>query len=135
MNMELIQPFINSLDAVISEMMRCSARIADVTMEDGVLKVVSPIDDTPAARTEILTNDFIIKIDGEDVEGMALDQAVGKLRGAIHSSTTLTVMRKGNDKPFDVHLVGLGIVADPAHHLRIDRDHVRHRALAPGCGP
>jgi len=82
----------------------------DVTMEDGVLKVVSPIDDTPAARAEILTNDFIIKIDGEDVEGMALDQAVGKLRGAIHSSTTLTVMRKGNDKPFDVHLVREEIV-------------------------
>ena len=77
----------------------------EVTMADGVIKVISPIDDTPASHAGMLTNDLIIKIDGDDVEGITLDEAVEKLGGAVQSSTTLTVMRKGNDKPFDVTLV------------------------------
>ena len=77
----------------------------EVTMADGVIKVISPTDDTPASHTGMLANDLIIKIDGDDVEGITLDEAVEKLGGAVQSSTTLTVMRKGNDKPFDVTLV------------------------------
>ena len=77
----------------------------EVTMADGVIKVISPIDDTPASHAGMLANDLIIKIDGDDVEGITLDEAVEKLGGAVQSSTTLTVMRKGNDKPFDVTLV------------------------------
>jgi carboxyl-terminal processing protease len=82
----------------------------EVTMENGVIKVVSPIDDTPASRAGMLANDLIIKIDGTDVQGMTLGEAVDKMRGAVHSPITLTVMRKGNDKPFDVTLVREEIV-------------------------
>src|ERR1700730_14106424 len=82
----------------------------EVTMENGVIKVVSPIDDTPASRAGILANDLIIRIDGTDVQGMTLGEAVDKLRGAVHSPITLTVVRKGNDKPFDVTLVREEIV-------------------------
>ena len=66
----------------------------EVTMENGVVKVVSPIDDTPAARAGLLANDLIIKIDGEEVQGMALSEAVDKMRGPVHTSITLTVFRK-----------------------------------------
>jgi carboxyl-terminal processing protease len=82
----------------------------EVTVENGVIKVVSPIDDTPASRAGMLANDLIIKIDGADVQGMTLGEAVDKMRGAVHSPITLTVLRKGNDKPFDVTLVREEIV-------------------------
>jgi carboxyl-terminal processing protease len=77
----------------------------EVTMKDGVIKVVSPIDDTPSARAGMLANDLIIKIDGQGLDGMTLDQAVEKMRGAVHSPITLTVVRKGKDKPFDLTLI------------------------------
>ena len=77
----------------------------EVTMEEGVIKVVSPIDDTPAAKAGILANDLITAIDGETAQGMTLNQAVDKMRGAINTPITLTIERKGVDKPFDVKLV------------------------------
>jgi carboxyl-terminal processing protease len=79
-------------------------------MENGIIKVVSPIDDTPASRAGILANDLVIRIDGEDVQGMTLSEAVDKMRGAVHSPITLTVVRKGQDKPFDVKLIREEIV-------------------------
>jgi carboxyl-terminal processing protease len=79
-------------------------------MANGVIKVVSPIDDTPASRAGMLTNDLIVKIDGADVEGMTLGEAVDKMRGGVHTPITLTVVRTGNDKPFDVTLVREEIV-------------------------
>ena len=82
----------------------------EVTMANGVIKVVSPIDDTPASRAGMLTNDLIVKIDGADVEGMTLGEAVDKMRGGVHTPITLTVVRTGNDKPFDVTLVREEIV-------------------------
>jgi len=83
----------------------------EVTMEDGIIKVVSPIDDTPASRAGLLANDLIIKIDGDEVQGMTLSEAVDKMRGAVRTPITLTVFRKGgNDKPFDVKLVREQIV-------------------------
>ena len=83
----------------------------EVTMEDGVIKVVSPIDDTPASRAGLLANDLIIKIDGEEVQGMALSDAVDKMRGPVHTPITLTVFRKlSSDKPFDVKLTREEIV-------------------------
>ena len=75
-----------------------------VTMEEGFVKVVSPIDDTPAARAGIQTGDFITHIDGESVLGLTLDQAVEMLRGPIDSEVTITVVR-GQTEPFDVTLV------------------------------
>src|SRR5689334_4883952 len=55
----------------------------EVQMEDGVIKVVSPIDDTPAAKAGILANDFIVELDGTQVQGLTLDQAVEKMRGQV----------------------------------------------------
>ena len=63
-------------------------------MEDGLLKVVTPIDETPAAKAGILANDIITQIDGEPVQGLTLNQAVEKMRGPINSPVTLKVQRK-----------------------------------------
>jgi carboxyl-terminal processing protease len=82
----------------------------EVTMEDGAVKVVSPIDETPAAKAGILSGDFITALDGDPIDGMTLNQAVDKMRGPINSPITLTIQRKGTDKPFDVKLVRAEIV-------------------------
>src|SRR4051812_28762969 len=73
----------------------------EVTMQDGLIKVVSPMDDTPAAKAGMEPNDLISHIDGDPVLGLSLNQAVDKMRGEIGSSITLTVIR-GNQDPFDV---------------------------------
>ncbi len=65
----------------------------EVTQEDGFVKVVTPIDDTPASRAGILSGDLISAIDSESVQGMTLNQAVEKMRGAINSTVKLTVLR------------------------------------------
>ncbi|MBN9024363.1 MULTISPECIES: S41 family peptidase [Kaistia] len=77
----------------------------EVTMEDGVVKVVSPIDDTPAAKAGILAGDLIISLDGEAIQNMNLNQAVDKMRGAVNTPITVTIQRKGVEKPFDVKIV------------------------------
>jgi len=74
----------------------------EVTMEDGLIKVVAPIDDTPAAKAGVLANDIITKLDGEQVQGLTLNQAVEKMRGPVNSKINLTIMRKGVDKPIEV---------------------------------
>ena len=74
----------------------------EVTMEDGLVKVVAPIDDTPAAKAGIRANDVITHIDDEAVHGMTLDQAVEKMRGRVNTKIGLRIMRKGADKPIDV---------------------------------
>jgi|UPI00054F2A8E carboxyl-terminal processing protease len=73
----------------------------EVTMQDGLIKVVSPMDDTPAAKAGMQPNDLISHIDGDPVLGLSLNQAVDKMRGEIGSSITLTVIR-GSQDPFDV---------------------------------
>jgi carboxyl-terminal processing protease len=75
----------------------------EVTMENGLVKVVSPIDDTPAAKAGIKPNDFITHLDGEPVAGLTLPEAVEKMRGPINSNIKLTIRREGKD-PFDVSL-------------------------------
>jgi carboxyl-terminal processing protease len=76
----------------------------EVTMEDGLIKVVTPIDDTPAARAGILANDIITKLDDEQVQGLTLNQAVEKMRGPENTKIKLTVMRKGTEKPIEVSI-------------------------------
>jgi carboxyl-terminal processing protease len=76
----------------------------EVTMEDGLVKVVSPIDDTPAAKAGIMSGDLIAQIDGEAVQGLSLEQAVNKMKGAVDTKTKLTIIRKGKDAPFDVSI-------------------------------
>jgi carboxyl-terminal processing protease len=77
----------------------------EVTMEDGLVKVVAPIDDTPAAKAGVMANDIITKLDDEQVHGLTLDQAVEKMRGAVNTKIKLTIMRKGSDKAIDVTIV------------------------------
>jgi carboxyl-terminal processing protease len=76
----------------------------EVTMEDGLIKVVAPIDDTPAAKAGILANDVITQLDGEQVQGLTLNQAVEKMRGPVNTKIKLTIMRKGMDKPLEVSI-------------------------------
>jgi carboxyl-terminal processing protease len=76
----------------------------EVTMEEGTIKVISPIDDTPAARAGILANDFIIELDGVSIQGLSLDEAVEKMRGPIGTDITVTVAREGVDKPLEFTL-------------------------------
>src|SRR3954471_6722526 len=76
----------------------------EVTMEEGLVKVVAPIDETPAARAGILANDVITQIDGEAVQGLTLNQAVEKMRGPVNSSVKLTIQRKEKKEPIEVKL-------------------------------
>jgi carboxyl-terminal processing protease len=80
----------------------------EVSMEAGLVKVVSPIDDTPAAHAGLKPGDLITNIDGSAVQGMTLPEAVEKMRGPINSDITLTIRRKGRD-PFDVKLTRANI--------------------------
>ena len=73
----------------------------EITMENGLIRIVSPIDDTPAAKAGLQPEDYIIAVDGEAVMGMALSEAVDKLRGKVGSDVTVTIQRAQND-PFDV---------------------------------
>src|SRR4029077_21150263 len=72
----------------------------EVTMENGFVKVVSPIDDTPAASAGLKPNDLIVAIDGEPVQGLSLPEAVERMRGPINSAIKLTIKRELKD-PFD----------------------------------
>src|SRR3954452_25585444 len=74
----------------------------EVTMEDGLIKVVDPIDDIPAAKDGIMSNDIITHLDEEPVQGFTLNQAVEKMRGPENSKIKLKIMRKGQDKPVEV---------------------------------
>jgi carboxyl-terminal processing protease len=76
----------------------------EVTMEDGVVKVVTPIDDTPAAKAGILANDVITQLNGESIQGLSLDQAIEKMRGPVHTTVKLTITRKGQDKPIEISI-------------------------------
>src|SRR5690349_8347490 len=73
----------------------------EVTMENGLIKVVSPIDDTPAAKAGLKPGDFITHLDGEAVLGLTLNEAVERMRGPVNSDIKLTIRREGRD-PFDV---------------------------------
>ncbi|MDE0994179.1 MAG: S41 family peptidase [Rhodospirillales bacterium] len=73
-----------------------------VSMENGVVKVISPIDDTPAYRAGIEAGDYITHLDGEMVQGMTLQDAVEKMRGKVGFDIKLTIRRKGTPDPFDV---------------------------------
>src|SRR5947199_940139 len=76
----------------------------EVTMEDGLIKVVAPIDETPAAKAGIMANDIITHLDEEPVQGLTLNQAVEKMRGPENSKIKLKIMRKGQDKPLEVSI-------------------------------
>src|SRR6201997_2936196 len=72
------------------------------TMEQGLVKVVAPIDDTPAARAGIMAGDIITHLDDEQGQGLTLNQAVEKMRGGVNTKIRLKIMRAGQDKPIEV---------------------------------
>jgi len=76
----------------------------EVTMENGLVKVVSPIDETPAAKAGIRSGDYISHIDEEAVMGLTLSEAVDKMRGPVNTPILITVIRKG-EEPFDVKII------------------------------
>jgi len=77
----------------------------EVTMEKGVVKVVSPIDGTPAQKAGVLANDLITQLDGESIVGLSLNNAVKKMRGPVKTPITLTIVRKGNEEPLEIKIV------------------------------
>src|SRR6056297_704895 len=77
----------------------------EVTQEEGFVKVVSPIDDTPADNAGIEAGDFITHVDGESVLGLTLDEAVDLMRGPVGSEILITVVREGQPEPFDVSII------------------------------
>ncbi|MBK5926658.1 S41 family peptidase, partial [Rhodobaculum claviforme] len=95
----------------------------EVTMEDGFVKVVSPIDGTPADAAGIEAGDFITAVDGEAVMGMTLDQAVELMRGPVGSEIVITVVREGRTEPFDVSIVR-DTIRLTAARVRLENDAV-----------
>lgn len=77
----------------------------EVTQEDGFVKVVSPIDGTPADEAGIQAGDFITHVDGEAVLGLNLNEAVELMRGPVGSEIIITIVREGTDEPFDVSII------------------------------
>jgi carboxyl-terminal processing protease len=84
-----------------------------VTMEDGAVKVITPTEDTPADKAGMKAGDYITHIDGQLLYGLELDEAVDKMRGPPGSKITLTVVRPGRDKPFDVTITRARIELRP----------------------
>ena len=76
----------------------------EVTLDNSLIKVVSPIDDTPASRAGIQPGDLITDIDGQAVTGLTLNEAVEKMRGPVDSTIKLRLVRKGREQPFEVSL-------------------------------
>ncbi len=95
----------------------------EVSMENGLVKVVSPIDDTPAARAGLQPGDFITSLDGKQIQGMTLNEAVEAMRGKVGSDIKLTIQRQGKE-PFEVTLTRAVIP------LRTVRSHVEGNDIA-----
>jgi carboxyl-terminal processing protease len=93
----------------------------EVTMEDGLIKVVAPIDDTPAAKAGVMANDIITKLNDEQVQGLTLNQAVEKMRGPVNTRIKLTIMRKGQPKPVEV-MITRDIIRVRAVRMRAEDD-------------
>ena len=77
----------------------------EVTQQEGFVKVVSPIDGTPADAAGMEAGDFITHVDGQSLLGLTLDEAVGMMRGPVGSEIVITVVREGEDEPFDVSII------------------------------
>ncbi|MFV0292385.1 MAG: S41 family peptidase [Paracoccus sp. (in: a-proteobacteria)] len=77
----------------------------EVGQEDGLVKVISPMDDTPAAEAGVQAGDYITHVDNEPLMGLTLDQAVDMMRGPVGSEVTITILREGEQEPFDTKIV------------------------------
>ncbi|MQW89848.1 S41 family peptidase [Sinorhizobium saheli] len=120
-----LDPHSSYMNATDAEDMRTQTRGEfgglgiEVTMEEDLVKVTSPIDDTPAARAGVLAGDLISKIDGQDVRGLKLEEAVDKMRGAVGTPIKLTILRKGAEKPIEVTIVR-DVIAVRAVKFRVE---------------
>lgn len=94
----------------------------EVTMENGLIKVVAPIDDTPAQRAGMQPGDFITALDGKPVRGMTLDEALEIMKGEPNTDITITVAREGESQTFDVPLTRAVIVLKSVRHRIEDED-------------
>jgi carboxyl-terminal processing protease len=94
----------------------------EVTMENGLVKVVSPIDDTPAAKAGLKPNDLITHLDGDPIQGLSLPEAVERMRGPVNSNLKLTIRREGRE-PFDVSLTR-AVVRIQSVRSRLEADNV-----------
>jgi len=101
----------------------------EVTMEDGLVKVVTPIDETPAAKAGIMANDVITQLDGEQVQGLTLNQAVEKMRGPVNTKIKLTIMRKGQDKPIEVSITR-DVIRVKSVRMRLEGDDIGYVKIA-----
>jgi carboxyl-terminal processing protease len=88
----------------------------EVTMEDGLIKVVAPMDGTPAAKAGIMSGDLVTQVDDEAVQGLTLEQAVNKMKGPVNTKTRLTIVRKGAEAPINVTIVREIIRVRPVSH-------------------
>jgi len=95
----------------------------EVSMENGVVKVISPFDDSPADRAGILGGDYITHIEGEPILGLTLTEAVKQMRGQVGTPITITVVREGVEEPFDVEVVRDKIRLPSVVH-RTERDSI-----------
>ena len=93
----------------------------EVTMENDLVKVITPIDDTPASKAGVLAGDYISKIDGEEVRGLTLNDAVEKMRGLVSTPIKLEILREGADKPIDITIVR-DIIKVKAVKYRVEDD-------------
>src|SRR5882757_318555 len=88
----------------------------EVTMEDGLVKVVSPMDGTPAAKAGIMSGDLVTQIDDDAVQGLTLEQAVNRMKGPVNTKTRLTIIRKGAEAPINVSITREIIRVRPVSH-------------------
>src|SRR5258708_34636469 len=96
----------------------CGGDGIEVTMEEGMIKVISPIDGTTADKAGLKPGDFIAAIDGVSIQGMPLNDAIDKMRGPEGSKVTLTVLRTGDKKPFDLTLTRAIVQVDNVRSRR-----------------
>jgi carboxyl-terminal processing protease len=90
----------------------------EVTQDNGFIKVISPIDDTPASRAGVKAGDLILALDGKTVQGLTLNEAVDRMRGPPNSKITLTIKREGVDKPLELSMQREVI------HIQVVRQHL-----------
>ncbi|APH70190.1 S41 family peptidase [Aquibium oceanicum] len=93
----------------------------EVTMENELVKVITPIDDTPASRAGVLAGDLISEIDGEEVRGLTLSEAVEKMRGGVNTPIELTILREGATDPIQITVIR-DIIKVKAVKYRVEED-------------
>jgi len=127
--LQALDPHSSYLDPKESDAMRVQTRGEfgglgiEVTMENELVKVITPIDDTPAMKAGVIAGDLISKIDGDNVRGISLQQAVEKMRGLVNTPIVLTILREGADKPLEITIVRDTIVLRSVKY-RVEGDDV-----------